>query len=424
LSFAWLAQARLVLIVALLIAGVAVVGLALAGSGVFLAGLGLRALAHAVQAWTGALRSRNWQAAPGRITRSVIAQRAGGRSASFHPDLAYVYEVGGRSYSGTRVVFGSEMEYGSRSEAEDWVRRFPRGARATVFFDPGCPERATLDRRRPGLSGSLFVIGPCFVAAALLVPIGIDIVVGAFTGPPPFSEGELPPLGHQFGGLLLALGALFALIAALGALAGRQRRRLGRLLRRAKLTQVADVREGELVAVFGRAEQGDAELTESPVTRQAALYCRVRVVAGGQLLFEDVSHGDFRVRDDSGRLPVLTEDGTDEVPPSAVPDDAAVRQWIDASFEGGPLVAPAEFVVEQTLVAPQAPILAIGRARRDPDNGELCLQADPDDATSLVFSTQPRHALLRRLEQGRLRNAAFAVAAVLALLVGGSLLIG
>jgi hypothetical protein len=312
------------------------------------------------------------------------------------------------------------MEYGSRSDAEDWVKRFPRGGTATVFFEPGCPKRSTLDRRRPGLSGSLLVIGPCLVAAAFLVPIGIDMVVGAFTKPPPFSEGELPPLGQQFGGLLLAFGALFALIAALGALAGRHRRRLARLLQGARLTQVADVREGELVAVFGRAEQGDAEITESPVTRQAALYCRVRVIAGRQRLFEDVSHGDFRVRDDSGRLWVLTEGGTDEVPPNVVPDDAAVRQWVHASLEGGPLMVSATFVVEQTLIAPEAPILAIGRAERDPDNGQLCLQADPDDATSLVFSTEPRHELLRRLEQGRLRNAAFAVAAGLALLVGGA----
>ena len=110
------------------------------------------------------------------------------------------------------------------------------------------------------------------------------------------------------------------------------------------------MREGELVAVFGRAEQGDAEITKSPVTRQAALYCRVRVIAGRQSLFEDVSHGDFRVRDDSGRLLVLTEGGTDAVLPSVVPNDAAVRQWVDASLEGGPLMVSAKFVVEQTLI--------------------------------------------------------------------------
>ena len=412
------------LVVALLIAGIAVVGLALAGSGVLLAVVGLRALAGAVQAWTDAFRSRNWQATSGRITRSVIVRKAGGRSESFHPELAYVYEVGGQSYTGTRVAFSSETEYGSQSDAEEWIKRFPRGRAATVFFEPGCPERSTLDRRRPGLSGSLLVIGPCFVAAAFLVPVGIDIVLGALTKPPPFSEGELPPLGQQFGGLLLALGALFALIAVLGALAGRHRRRLAGLLRGARLSQVADVGEGELVAVFGRAEQGDAEITESPVTRQAALYWRLRVIAGRQRLFEDVSHGDFRVRDDSGRLLVLTEGGTDEVPPSAVPNDAAVRKWVDASLEGGPLMGAAEFVVEQTLIAPEAPILAIGRAERDPDNGQLYLQADPDDATSLVFSTEPLHELLRRLEQGRLRTAAFVVGAVSALLVSGSLLIG
>lgn len=412
------------LIVALLIAGVSVVGLALAGSGVLLALVGLRASVRAVQAWTGAFRSRNWQATPGRITRSVIVREPGGRSETFHPELAYVYEVGGQSYSGTRVAFGAEMEYASRSDAEEWIKRFPRGGGATVFFEPGCPERSTLDRRRPRLSGSLLVIGPCFVAAAFLVPVGIDIVVGAFTKPPPFAEGELPPLGQQFGALLLALGAVFALVAALGAFAGRHRRRLARLVRGARPTPVADVREGELVAIFGRAEQGDAETTESPVTRQAALYCRVRVIAGRQCLFEDVSHGDFRVRDDSGRLLVLTEGGIDEVLPSVVPQDAAVRRWVDASLEGGPLMVPAEFVVEQTLIAPEAPILAIGRAERDPGDGQLYLQADPDDATSLVFSTQPRNALLRRLAQGRRRNAAFALGAALALLVGGSLLIG
>jgi hypothetical protein len=234
----------------------------------------------------------------------------------------------------------------------------------------------------------------------------------------------LPPLGRQIGGLLLAVGAVLALIVAFGALAGRQRRRLARLLRGARLTQVADVREGELVAVFGRAEQGEAEITESPVTRQAALYCRVRVSAGRQCLFEDVSHGDFRVRDDSGQLLVMTQGGMDEVLPSVVPDDASVRRWVDASLEGAPLLVPAKYVVEQTLIAPEDPILAVGRAERDPDNGQLYLQADPDDATSLVFSTGPRHELLRRLEQGRLRNAAFAVGAALALLVGGSLLIG
>ena len=411
-------------VVALLIAGVAAVGVGLAGSGVLLAVVGLRALARAVRAWTGALRSRAWQAAPGRITRSVIVNKAGGRWASFHPELAYEYEVVGRSYSGTRADFCSDMEYGSRADAEEWIKRFPRGGGATVYFDPCRPERSILDRRLPGLWSSLAVIGACFVAAAFLLPVGIDIVVTAFTKPPTFSEGELPPLGQQIGGLLIALAACFALIAALRTLAGRHSRRLARLLRRARLARVAEAREGELVAVFGRAEKGDADITESPVTGQAALYCRVRVIAGRQILFEDVFHGDFRVRDDSGSLLVLTEGGSDKVLPGVVPDDAAVRRWVDAALEGGMPVASAKFDVEQTLIAPGAPVLAIGRAERDHGDGQLCLQADPDDATSLVFSTQPRHELVRRLEQGRLLDVVFAVGAALALLAGGALWLG
>jgi hypothetical protein len=413
-----------VLIVALLIAAVSAVGLALAAAGVVLAVVGMRALVRAVQAWTDAFHSRNWQATPGRITRSVVVRSPAGRWESFHPELAYAYEVGGRSYCGTRVAFGSEMDDGSRSEAEACVERFPRGATATVFFEPERPEHSTLDRRRPGLFGALRVVVPSLVAAAFLVPVGIDIVAGAFAGQPAFSEGGLPPLTQQFGGLLLALGTGFALIAVLGALAGRHRRRLARRLRAARLTRVGDIGAGELVAVFGRAEKGDARITRSPFTRQPALYCRIRLMAGRQRLLEDVSHGDFRVRDDSGRILVLTRGGTDEVLPVVVAADAAVRRWIDASLEGGPLTAPATFVVEQTLIAPGAPILVVGRAGRDPASGQLYLQADPDDATSLVFSTEPRHKLLRRLDRGRLRNAAFAGASAVALLAGGLLWIG
>jgi hypothetical protein len=92
-------------------------------------------------------RAKAWLQTQGKITRSQLAVRrppAGSEigTAVNVPDIAYAFSVAGQSYRGQRVSLGDI----SGSFAEEAVRRYPVGAKVTVYYDPRDPTDCVLER--------------------------------------------------------------------------------------------------------------------------------------------------------------------------------------------------------------------------------------------------------------------------------------
>jgi hypothetical protein len=359
----------------------------------------------------------------GRITRSLVV-RQGRRSASyFIPIVAYEYQVGGQRYVGRRVSFADE-DYSERAQAEQVVARFPKHASVTVRYRDANPATAVLDSRRPPLVS--FVQALALLAAAAFLSFGFVVVRGAISDPPKYAAGDAPSVARQLGGALLAIGAACALTAGVRALLELDRRRRLARIQGAQATPIASVREGQRVALFGRAERAGGEVVEPTFGDRPVVYDCVRVRAEGGEVLERTSAGAVRLSDESGSLLVLTEDANDELVPRVLPDDESVTAWVDHELEQ----PRAHYTVEHRTIAEGAQMLAIGVVAHDRERGELVLRAqlkdpdlpDPNEPGALIVSDQTRDELVRRLRRGMGRTLLIAVVAAASLLAGGTLL--
>jgi Protein of unknown function (DUF3592) len=107
--------------------------------------------------------SQDWQKTRGTVTTSWVL--TGSRDGSSNPTMpmsfrggrsrgvssggggptrslvfAYTYTVGGKSYEGEKIHFGS------MSDPDELVKRYPAGSEVAVYYDPNDPTRATLER--------------------------------------------------------------------------------------------------------------------------------------------------------------------------------------------------------------------------------------------------------------------------------------
>jgi hypothetical protein len=88
---------------------------------------------------------------------------------TWHPVVKYHYQVAGKQYEGNRIRF-FEMTFNSgRQQVKEAQRRFVVGRPVPVYYDPGRPERAILDRRLRGQD---------FFLLLFLNPFNIIMVVG------------------------------------------------------------------------------------------------------------------------------------------------------------------------------------------------------------------------------------------------------
>ena len=159
-----------------------------------------------------ARRSSTWEAVQGRVTRSEIVARAHrfARDASEiknFPSIDYSFKVNGVAYKGTRISIGDDTA-GANLDAT--LKRYPKGADVTVYFDPANPEDCVLERDLPKdlTKGCLGIIGIAVAVCALFYWIftsGYRILSGAVE---PGQEGVT--LFAGLFGLALLLG-FFAL---------------------------------------------------------------------------------------------------------------------------------------------------------------------------------------------------------------------
>lgn len=118
--------------------------------------------------------SRRFLPTTARILESSVESSSDSDGTTFRPQVAYEYEVAGRTYRSDTVhyaVWGSS----DSSDAHDIVDRFPVGGEVTAYYDPSHPGTAIL------LPGTHHL--PWFMAL-FLTPfhcVGIGVWIGVFT---------------------------------------------------------------------------------------------------------------------------------------------------------------------------------------------------------------------------------------------------
>ena len=385
------------LVEAALVTFVVLVGVALAALGLGMAWFAVRSLLADVAQWRESRRSRAWQPTEGRIVRAVVTLSGFGRRRTWGARIAYSYVAAGETRTASRVRFGTTL--GQVSRASDGVHaevaRYAPGTAVTVFFSPTDPDRATLERNRPGLVGGLVLAALLMLAAAGTAIAGAYVVVGPFHDPPEFAAEELPPLTAQVGALLILLGIVLGGVAAGASRRARAQRPLQQLVDAAREYR-GEPKTSDTVAVFGSAEAGATGAFAAPPGGEAALVYRVRVLDSGTAVVEDEGRGEFFVASDHGRLRVHADGALLELPRSRQGDDEAARAWVDAEFMQRDTPAPETFFVDSERLSPGAPVLVIGRVRRDHD-GVPTLRAARGADPSLLIAAEPLAELRRRL---------------------------
>lgn len=120
-------------------------------------------------------QSRSWPRVEGTLTRFDVGLGTPNRRVSvelmYRPEVAYSYQVRGRSYTGRSLTLtGSGLVGGA--ELRELQSRYPVGEPVDVFHDPSSPERSALQRggRYPWYCLPLFLLGAlCLLFGAFLV---------------------------------------------------------------------------------------------------------------------------------------------------------------------------------------------------------------------------------------------------------------
>ena len=133
-------------VIALLIFGCLIL-FGMAGTGWWVHSSGMRLLG---EAQAEAKDAAGWSRTLGKVTRSAVRDkryRAGRYTAvKAVPEVAYRYDVEGRSYEGNRIRFGI-VEFNLPSSARKLTDRYHEGAVVPVLYDPRYPGRSVIEPR-------------------------------------------------------------------------------------------------------------------------------------------------------------------------------------------------------------------------------------------------------------------------------------
>ena len=111
-----------------------------------------------------------WLQAQGQITKSTTEARShqfAGETSEVKnfPAIAYRFSVDGKTYTGTRISIGDDT---AGANLEVTLKRYPRDAAVTVFYDPKNPKNCVLERELP----KQMVTGCAGLIAIVVIPIG------------------------------------------------------------------------------------------------------------------------------------------------------------------------------------------------------------------------------------------------------------
>ena len=91
--------------------------------------------------------AKSWPSVPGTITRSEVKVWKRDGNTHYESDIAYSYTVEGKNYSSTKITVGDGSLDNNVSKAKRLQAEYPVDKEVDVYYDPGLPESAVLDRK-------------------------------------------------------------------------------------------------------------------------------------------------------------------------------------------------------------------------------------------------------------------------------------
>ena len=89
-----------------------------------------------------------WPSTQGVISASTLESRASDDGYTNYPVVRYSYQVGGQAHKGSRIAPGPEV---GGTGANKVIERYATGAEVTVFYNPGNPADAVLEKQAPSM---------------------------------------------------------------------------------------------------------------------------------------------------------------------------------------------------------------------------------------------------------------------------------
>lgn len=167
-------------------------------------------LLAAIVKWQKVAAARKWSAATGRIVasgsegRRISKSRIGenmieNSEVRNFAAVRYAFNVGKAKHHGNRIGFGENA--GTAGIAET-LKRYPKGAEVTVYYDPANPRNSVLDRDPPSDSFFRSMFGSGIAAGAIIVAMLLAV------------NGKLSAGSFSFPELRWTPGTVFAVCPA------------------------------------------------------------------------------------------------------------------------------------------------------------------------------------------------------------------
>jgi len=113
-------------------------------------------------------QSQSWPGIEAEILSSELSANGGGGSGDLavSAEVSYLYKLKGEYFIGRRISFGycGTSDYG---DAISIISQYPKGSKATIYYDPSDFRLSTLKRER-GVGGYLLIFVGCGLVAGWL----------------------------------------------------------------------------------------------------------------------------------------------------------------------------------------------------------------------------------------------------------------
>jgi hypothetical protein len=145
----------------------------------FFTGIGIWLILRSISERKKVNESATWPSVTGVITENSIDENAlssdDDNIPSYSPNISYTYQVGGKNYESSRLMFGARQG-GSYKSAAAVASRYPVGASTPVFYNSADPIEAVLERQSKSSSVAL-ILGIVFLTLSLCT---LCIITGSF----------------------------------------------------------------------------------------------------------------------------------------------------------------------------------------------------------------------------------------------------
>lgn len=137
------------------------------------AGIGAFLIYYSIRSRKKAESSQGWPSTVGHVTEARVSHHTntdadGDTQDSYSPEVRYHYSIAEQEYESSKIGFGLQQSYSSRSKAEQALTSFPQGSQVTVYYNPANPSDAVLERKAGGSTLSL-VLGIIFLLVGLCI---------------------------------------------------------------------------------------------------------------------------------------------------------------------------------------------------------------------------------------------------------------